>query len=94
MEVWEEPDEIQDFSARKLGFLEGKKSKRRCEVSEVSLDVLHKIRCLEEIYPKFLEVRERRKVTQGVIVNSRLGTGVIKHADTESLDERKQTKFV
>jgi hypothetical protein len=66
-------------------------------VSKALLNVLHKAGYLEVIYSKFLEVRERGKVTQGGTVKlfrGELGMGIIVQADTESLDERKQTKLI
>lgn len=43
---------------------------------------------------KFPEVRECGKATQGIIIKSEIGVGTTVQADTESLDESKQTKFV
>ena len=47
------------------------------------------------IYSEFLEVRECGKVTQGMTVES--GRGIVEEPDeanTESLDEGKQTELV
>ena len=95
LEVREESNEIQDLSARALRFLEGKESKCWREVSEALLDVRHKASYLEMVYSKFLEVRERGKVRQGApfeLFGNELAKVVI--ADSESFDERKQTKLV
>jgi hypothetical protein len=90
LEVWEEPNEIQDLPGRTSGFFEGKESKSRCEVSKAPLDVRHKAGYFEVIYSKFLDVRECGKVTQGVtakLFGRELVEGIIIQADTESLDE-------
>jgi len=94
LEVWEEPDEVQDLPARPFGLLESEKTKGRCEMSETSLNVWHKIGYPEMIYPKFLEVCEGGKVSQGVVVESELVFGIKVEANAESLDERKQTELV
>ena len=93
LEVWEEPDEIQDLSARTPGFPEGKESKRRSEVPEALLNILHETGYLEVIYSKFLEVHECGKVTQGVTVKREV-TRARGAANTKPLDEWKQAKIV
>jgi hypothetical protein len=97
LEVWEESDEIQDLSARALGFFESKESKCWREVSETPLNIREKTRYLEVVYSKFLEVRECRKVSQGTpaeLFGSELVIIAIPQADPQSFDERKQTKLV
>ena len=46
------------------------------------------------IYSELLEVCKSGKVTQGAIVESQLAVGRIFEANTESLDERKQTELI
>ena len=65
---------------------------------EALLDVRHEAGYLEIIYSKFSEVRECRKVPEGVLVKpfgGELGI-MIKgvQADPEQFDERKQTELV
>ena len=97
LEIREEPDEVQDLPARTSRTPESKESKCRRELSEALLNVWHETGYLEIVYPKLLEVRECRKATQRASVKafgSKLGGRVRAQADTESLDEWKQTKFV
>ena len=62
----ESDHEIQNLSARLNGFCESESSKSLPEASEVPMNVWHKCRHLEMIYPKLLGVRERGEVMQGV----------------------------
>ena len=97
MEIREESNEVQDLPARTFGFLEGKESEGRCEVSKVLPDVWHEAGYLEMIYPKLLEVCECGKITEVVsakLLRSKLSGGIAAVADTESLDEWKQPKLV
>jgi hypothetical protein len=82
---------------RTVRFLESKEPKCQCEVSKALLNVLHKAGYLEVIYSEFLEVHECGEVTQGGTVKlfrSELGREITVEVDTESLDERKQTKLI
>ena len=94
LEVWEEPDEIDDLAGRAYGFPESEESEGRCEVSKVPLNVWHEAGHLELVYPKLLEVCEGGKVTQGPPVELFGSEGTIECADTESLDKRKQVEIV
>ena len=97
MKVREESDEIQDLSARALGFVEGKESERWREVSEALLNVWHKAVYLEIVYSEFLEIRECGEVRQGAPVEL-FGSELIQtgnpQTDPELLDEWKQTELV
>ena len=70
LEVWEEPDEVEDLPARTSGVLESEGTKCLREAPEGLLDVCQNVGYLEVIHHKFLEVHERGKVTQGTIVES------------------------
>ena len=94
LEVWEESNEIQDLTARSLGFMENKESKRRPKVSEALLNVSDKSGKLQVIYSEFLEVRERGKVMDGAAVDGERGIDVRVQTHARSLDEWKQTKIV
>jgi len=41
MEIWEEPDEIQDLSAKAFGFFQGKEPKCWYQVTKALMDVQH-----------------------------------------------------
>ena len=56
LEVREEPDEIQDLSARTVGFLKGEEAKSGRQVSEALANIGHEAGYLKVIYPEFLEV--------------------------------------
>ena len=94
LEVWEEPDEIQDLAGRASRTSESEESKGRCEVSKVSLNVRHEVGYYQLVYPKLLEVRKRGKVTQGPSVKFIGSEGIMECAVTELLDERKQAEAV
>ena len=92
LEILEESNEVQDLAAGARGEPEGKESKGRCEASEAPLDVRHEARHLEIIYPKYLEIRECGKVTQGATgkpVRSELDVGIGPQADAEAPNEWK-----
>lgn len=64
-------------------------------MSKALLNVWHEARYLEIVYSKLLEVSQGRKIAQGTPAEPRgseLSSGP--RTDPESLDERKQTKFV
>ena len=94
MEVWEEPDEIQDLAGSAYGSHGSEELKSRREVSKVLLSVWHEARYYEVVYSKLLEVCKRRKVTQGLSVKLLGSEGIAECAGTESPDERKQAEVV
>ena len=97
LEVREESNEVQDLSARALGFFEGKESECWREVSEAPSNVWHKAGYLEVVNSKFLEVRECGKVRQSAPAEPFRGELVkmtTTHTDPELFDEWKQTKLV
>ena len=97
LEIWEEPDEIDDLPARTFGPLESKELESRREISKVPLDIWYEAGYLEMIYSKLLEICECGKVTQGGSSEPRRSEhdGVVRsHADTQSLDEWGKTKTV
>ena len=94
LEVWEEPDEIQNMPARSLGFMESEESERWSQASEALPNIFDESGYVEVIYSEFLEVRERGKVTEGAAVDSEPGVDVRAQTHTQSFDERKQAKIV
>ena len=97
LKIWEEPDEIQDLSARPSGFPESKELEGRHEVPKTLSDVLHEAWYIEVVYSKLLDVRKRRKVMQGAsakLFRIEVVGGIMARADTKPLNEWKQTKFV
>ena len=94
LEVREESDKVQDLSARTPGLSEGKKSKRRGEVAKVMSRGWYKLECLEVVYSKPLEVRERREVTRSLPVQLVKAKFTTLCADLEPLDKWEQTKVV
>ena len=94
LEVRKESNEIQDLSARALGISKGEEPKGWREVSKVLSNVWHIAVYLEGIYPKLLEVRKGRKVTQGAFVKpvgAKFSGG---KTNAEPLDEWKQSGIV
>ena len=89
LKVREESNKVQDLPTRTFRLLESEETKGRCKVSEALLNVWHKVRYSEVIYSKLLEVCERGKVAQGVIVKSELVSGIGVEAKAESFDKRK-----
>ena len=94
MEVWEEPNEIQDLAGRAFRTSESEESKCRSEVSKVLSNVRHETWYYQVIYSKFLEVGKCGKVTQGPSVKPFGSEGSVECAVTEPLDERKQAEVV
>ena len=91
LEIWKEPDEVQDLpgSAYGVGEEEGLNSQRK--VPEVLLDVWHKSGYVEIVYSERPDVPQRGKVTQGTSVKpvgGERGTGRLQ-VDTKFFDERK-----
>jgi hypothetical protein len=96
LEVREETNQKQDLPASTFGFHEGEESKSGCEVSKIMLYVWHEAVYLEIIYPKFPEVRECRKVTDGVSATPCRGevrVGML-YTNAEPLDQWKQPEVV
>jgi len=95
LEVREEPDEIQDLSARAIGLFECKESKCWREVSEALSNGWHKVGYLKIVYSEFLEVCERREAAQGAPAEPAWAKhpGAVRtsqpQADSESFDEWK-----
>ena len=95
MEVREEPDGIQDLSARAVGFLKGKETKSGRQVSEALANIGHEAGYLKVIYPEFFEVGERREAMHGTSCELfRVEFVITFQADPKSLDQRKEAKFV
>ena len=80
-----------------FGSPESKESKGRREVPEVTLDIWRGAGYLESIYPKFLEICKRRKVTKGASAQRLSGErerGMGIQADTEASYKWKQSEPV
>jgi len=94
LEVWKEPDEIQDLPRRAHGFLESEESKGRRKLSKIPLNVWDEAGYLELVYSKLLEVRKCGKVTQSGCAKHFWSEVTIVQADPELFDEWKQTEVV
>ena len=98
LEVREESDEIQYFSASAFGLFEGEELECWREVPKTLLNGWHETGYLKVVDPKLLEVCKRGEVTQVVLAEPlRSEPGITdgdSHADPESFDERKQTELV
>lgn len=67
-------------------------------MTEVLSNPWHETRDIQEIYPEFLDVGQRKEMTQGMAVEPFRGKSIgavgIAFADMELLDQGKQTEFV
>ena len=63
-------------------------------MSKVLSNVRDEAGYYEVVYSKLLEVRKRRKVTQGLCVKLLGSEGKVGYMETETLDERKQAEVV